>query len=185
MPPLRADLMVIKQFYEDRTYYVVKDPISLQYFRLTAEDYFLATLFDGKRTLRQVRDAYVERFPHLRLDFSEEEIDERVSRFANDLGLLQFLSVQGARLKPRYEAMKEAKKQSKGGFYKLVNNVFFARFSVFDPDQAVRADGEAALVDMDEAIALDIDCHGGRRRFHRISKVRRHGRHDVAVFFTQ
>src|SRR5580658_4243572 len=111
IPPLRSDLIVIKQFYEGRTFYVVKDPISLQYFRLTAEDYFLATLFDGARTLRQVRDAYVERFPHLRLDFSEEEIDERVSRFAADLGLLQFLSVQGSRLKPRYEAMKKHAKK--------------------------------------------------------------------------
>ena len=135
IPPLRADLVVIKQFYEGRTYYVVKDPISLQYFRLTAEDYFLATLFDGKRTMGQARHAYVERFPHLRLDYSEEEINERVSRFANDLGLLQFLSVQGARLKPRYEAMKQNARKSKGGFYKLVNNVFFARFSVFDPDK--------------------------------------------------
>jgi len=134
VPPLRADLIIIKQFYEGRTFYVVKDPISLQYFRLTAEDYFLATLFDGQRTMEQARNAYVERFPHLRLDFSEEEINERVSRFANDLGLLQFLSVQGSRLKPRYDAMKQHKKHS-GGFYKLVNNVFFARYSVFDPDR--------------------------------------------------
>ena len=136
VPPLRADLIIIKQFYEGRTFYVVKDPISLQYFRLTAEDYFLATLFDGKRAMREVRHAYVERFPHLRLDFSEEEIDERVSRFANDLGLLQFLSVQGARLKPRYDAMKHQKKHAKGGgFYKFVNNVFFARYSIYDPDR--------------------------------------------------
>ena len=135
VPPLRADLIIIKQFYEGRTFYVVKDPISLQYFRLTAEDYFLATLFDGRRNMAQVRAAYVDRFPHLRLDFSEEEISERVSRFANDLGLLQFLSVQGAHLKPRYDAIRKAKKQSKGGFYKLVNNVFFARYSVFDPDK--------------------------------------------------
>jgi putative peptide zinc metalloprotease protein len=135
VPPLRADLIIIKQFYEGRTFYVVKDPISLQYFRLTAEDYFLATLFDGRRTLAQVHAAYVDRFPHLRLDFSEEEITERVNRFANDLGLLQFLSVQGARLKPRYDAIREVKKHAKGGFYKFVNTVFFARFSVFDPDK--------------------------------------------------
>ena len=134
IPPLRRDLIIIKQFYEGRTYYIVKDPISLQYFRLTAEDYYLATLFDGKRTMRQIREAYVERFPHLRLDFSEEEIRERVSRFANDLGLLQFLSVQGARLKPRYEAARK-QQETKGGFYALVNNVFFARYSVYDPDR--------------------------------------------------
>src|SRR5271166_4562519 len=136
VPPLRGDLVIIKQFYEGRTYYVVKDPISLQYFRLTAEDYYLATLFDGRRTMATVRAAYVEKFPHLRLDYSEEEIDERVSRFAQDLGLLQFLSVQGSRLKPRYDAIKKSVKHAKGGgFYKLVNSVFFARYSIFDPDK--------------------------------------------------
>src|SRR6202012_6095602 len=114
VPPLRADLIIIKQYYEGRTFYVVKDPISLQYFRLTAEDYYLATLFDGKRTIAQVRQAYKDHFPHLRLDYSEEEINERVSHFANDLGLLQFLSLQGSRLKPRYDAMKKGRKASKG-----------------------------------------------------------------------
>jgi putative peptide zinc metalloprotease protein len=135
IPPLRGDLIVIKQFYEGRTYYVVKDPISLQYFRLTAEDYFLATLFDGRRTMGNVRASYIERFPHLRLDYSEAEIDERIVRFANDLGLLQFLRVQGSSLKPRYESLKQAQKARGSRFYKLVNHVFFARYSVFDPDR--------------------------------------------------
>jgi putative peptide zinc metalloprotease protein len=135
IPPLRPDLVVIKQYYEGRTFYVVKDPISLQYFRLTAEDYYLATLFDGKRTMGQVRQNYIDHFPHLRLDYSDEEINERVSHFANDLGLLQFLSLQGSRLKPRYDAMRKGKKASKGWFYNFVNNLFFARFSVYDPDK--------------------------------------------------
>jgi len=136
VPPLRGDLIIIKQFYEGRTFYVVKDPISLQYFRLTAEDYYLATLFDGRRTMSAIMAGYVEKFPHLRLDYSDEEITERVNRFAQDLGLLQFLSVQGARLKPRYDAIKKSQKAAKGGgFYKLVNSVFFARYSVYDPDK--------------------------------------------------
>ncbi|MEA3187633.1 MAG: putative peptide zinc metalloprotease protein [Chthoniobacter sp.] len=134
VPPLRGDLIVTKQLYEGRTYYVVKDPISLQYFRLTAEDYFLATLFDGVRDLGAVRNGYQERFPHLRLEYSEDELKERIARFANDLALLQFLSVQGARLKQRYDAGR-ARKHSGPSFYKIVNNVFFARRSLFDPDE--------------------------------------------------
>src|SRR6187455_181640 len=118
MPALRGDLLVTQQFFEGRSYYVVKDPISLQYFRMTAEDYFLATLFDGKRTFGKIRDLYVERFPHVRLDYTPEELNERVLRFANDLALLQFLSVQGMRLKARMEAAKTAKKK-KGGLYEL------------------------------------------------------------------
>ena len=134
MPPLRKDLVITQQRYEGRTYYVVKDPISLQYFRMTDEDYFLATLFDGQRTFGLVRTAYQERFPHVRLEYTPEEVNERVLRFANDLAMLQFLSVQGVRLKARYDAVRKQKKK-KGGLYALANKVFFFRFSLYDPDR--------------------------------------------------
>src|SRR4029453_17541459 len=104
MPALRGDLLVTRQLFEGRSYYVVKDPISLQYFRMTAEDYYLATLFDGKRTFGKIRDLYAQRYPDVLLDYTREELNDRVLRFANDLALLQFLSVQGMRLKSRMDA---------------------------------------------------------------------------------
>jgi putative peptide zinc metalloprotease protein len=133
LPALRRDLLINQQMFEGRSYYVVKDPISLQYFRMTAEDYFLATLFDGRRTFGQIRDFYAKQFPHVHLDYTAEELNERVLRFANDLALLQFLSVQGARMKARWEAARTAKKK-KSGLYELANKVFFFRKSVIDPD---------------------------------------------------
>ena len=134
MPPLRKDLLISQTAFEGRTYYVIKDPISLQYFRMTAEDYYLATLFDGVRTFGQIRESYVQRYPHARLDYSTEELQERVLRFANDLALMQFLSVQGMRLKARFDAQKKSKAK-KSGLYNLANQVFFFRFSLFDPDR--------------------------------------------------
>jgi len=133
MPPMRRDLIIKQTTFEGRTYYVVKDPVSLGYFRMTAEDYYLATLFDGVRTFGQIREAYAQRFPHVRLDYTPEELQERVLRFANDLALMQFLSVQGSRMKARMDAMKKQKKK-KGGLYQLANQIFFFRFSLFDPD---------------------------------------------------
>jgi putative peptide zinc metalloprotease protein len=137
LPALRGDLIVNQQRFEGRSYYVVKDPISLQYFRMTAEDYYLAALFDGKRTFGRIRDLYAERYPHVLLDYTREELNERVLRFANDLALLQFLSVQGMRMKSRMDAAK-ARKKSKGGLYELANKVFFFRRSIFDPDKLFR-----------------------------------------------
>ena len=134
MPPLRKDLLISQQRFEGRTYYVIKDPISMQYFRMTHEDYYLATLFDGARTFGKIREAYVQRFPHVRLDYTTEELQERVLRFANDLALLQFLSVQGTRLKARIEAQRQHKAK-KPWLYNLANQVFFFRFSLFDPDK--------------------------------------------------
>ena len=133
LPQLRRDLIVTRQLFEGRTYYVVKDPVSLQYFRMTAEDYYLATLFDGQRTFGQIRDGFLERYPHVRLEYTAEEVNERVLRFANDLALMQFLNVQGMRLKARYDAAKQRKK--KGTLYTLANKIFFFRFSLFDPDR--------------------------------------------------
>ena len=134
LPALRADLIVTQQTFEGRSYYVVKDPISLQYFRMTAEDYFLATLFDGKRTFAQVREHYIARHRQVLLEYSPEELNERVQRFANDLALMQFLTVQGQRLKMRLDAAKQ-NKAKKSFLYNLANQVFFLRFSLFDPDR--------------------------------------------------
>lgn len=134
LPALRGDLSISKQYFEGRTYYVVKDPISLQYFRLTAEDYSLAALFNGKRTFGQIRDEWAKGHPHLRLDFTPDELNERVLKFANDLALLQFLSVQGQRVKARLDAAKR-NKAKKGGLYAFTNQVFFFRKSLFDPDR--------------------------------------------------
>ncbi len=134
MPPMRRDLIIKQTIFEGRTYYVVKDPISLGYFRMTDEDYYLATLFDGVRTFGQIREAYAQRFPHVRLEYTPEELQERVLRFANDLALMQFLSVQGSRLKARMDAARTQKKK-KAGLYQLANKIFFFRFSLFDPDK--------------------------------------------------
>ena len=134
LPQLRADLVISKQVFEGRSYYVIKDPISLQYFRLTAEDFDLAVLFDGKRTFGAIRDAWVRAHPHLRLDYTPDELNERVLKFANDLAMLQFLAVQGQRLKARMDAAKK-QKQKKGGLYALANNIFFFRKSLYDPDK--------------------------------------------------
>src|SRR5204863_3466719 len=99
-----------------RTFYVVKDPISLQYFRLTGEDYDLAMLFNGKRNFGQIRDEWVRHYPHLKLDYSADELNERVLKFANDLALMQFLAVQGQRVKARMDAARKHKAK-KGGHY--------------------------------------------------------------------
>jgi len=134
LPPLRNDLIITKQYFESRTFYVVKDPVSVQYFRLTAEDYDLAVLFNGVRPFGKIRDQWVENHPHLKLDYSPDELNERVLKFANDLALMQFLAVQGQRVKARMDQARRHK-AAKGGLYNFTNQVFFFRRSLFDPDK--------------------------------------------------
>src|SRR5947209_8298186 len=48
---LRRDLIIAPQKYEGRTYYVVKDPVSLRYYRFKEQEHFLINLMDGEATL--------------------------------------------------------------------------------------------------------------------------------------
>ncbi|TFE66988.1 site-2 protease family protein [Methylacidiphilum caldifontis] len=61
---LRADLLFQKQIFNNKTYYVVKDPLGLTYCRLPQAEAFLAGLFDGKRSAEEIAQNYNKYFPH-------------------------------------------------------------------------------------------------------------------------
>src|SRR5437899_9434001 len=48
---MRKDLAIAPQKYEGRTYYVVKDPVSMRYYRFKEQEHFLIGLMDGSYTL--------------------------------------------------------------------------------------------------------------------------------------
>ena len=51
---IRPDLGITPQRYEGRSYFVVKDPVSLRYYRFKEQEHFLIELMDGTTTLDQV-----------------------------------------------------------------------------------------------------------------------------------
>ena len=52
---VRSDLAISPQRYEGRTYYVIKDPVSLRYYRFKEQEYFLLKLMDGNHTNDQAQ----------------------------------------------------------------------------------------------------------------------------------
>src|SRR2546425_3139700 len=71
---IRGDLAMIPQKYEGRTYYIVKDPVSLRYYRFKEQEHFLIRLMDGQHTLDQAQKEFEKRFrpDRLTLERSEE-----------------------------------------------------------------------------------------------------------------
>ncbi|MCA8939355.1 MAG: hypothetical protein KDB07_06095, partial [Planctomycetes bacterium] len=51
---LREDLIAIRKVRHGEVEYVVKDPIHMEYYRLTELEYDVAMLFDGHRSNEQV-----------------------------------------------------------------------------------------------------------------------------------
>ncbi|MBI3863966.1 MAG: hypothetical protein HY290_18945 [Planctomycetia bacterium] len=70
----RADLVVERIDYQLGSYFVIKDPLSLKYFRLGPEQYKVLELMDGTRSLEEVRDRLLEQFPYVRPSLGELQL---------------------------------------------------------------------------------------------------------------
>src|SRR5882757_5198791 len=71
---IRHDLDIEPQKYEGRTYYVVKDPVSMRYYRFKEQEHFLIGLMDGSYTLDDAQKAYEKRFRPERLTLEDLEV---------------------------------------------------------------------------------------------------------------
>lgn len=129
---LRSDLNISHQLFEGRAYAIIKDPLSLKYFRLPAEDYALASLFDGKRNVAAIRAAFLQQQPQAALKQTREELTERITRFSNELLLSGFLeaTAAGVRQQQKMEAARRPIVTPWGLFMKAL----FLKIPLFDPD---------------------------------------------------
>ena len=124
---MRTDLSVVPQKYEGRTYYIVKDPVSLHYYRYTEQEHFLLTLMDGATTLDQAQQAFEQRFRPHRVTLPE------VEGFAQQLlttGLAHAESPQAD--KQLYQRRRE---QRRGERLQLLSNLLYIKVPLFDPDR--------------------------------------------------
>ena len=67
----RGDLVATRQSYQGQTWWVVKDPISLAYFRFRPEEYALLDMLDGQVSLEILKTRFEERFPPRRITLEE------------------------------------------------------------------------------------------------------------------
>ncbi|MFO0897154.1 MAG: HlyD family efflux transporter periplasmic adaptor subunit [Pirellulales bacterium] len=64
----RTDLEVQPVWLRQQRYWRIKDPISLRYYELRDEEYWLLTALDGRATLAELATGFERRFPQWRLD---------------------------------------------------------------------------------------------------------------------
>src|SRR5947199_1657155 len=70
---VRRDLNITPQKYEGKTYYVVKDPVSLRYYRFKEQEHFLLQLMDGSHSLDAAQKDFEKRFRPERLTLEDLE----------------------------------------------------------------------------------------------------------------
>ena len=124
---LRADLIISTQKYEGKTNQVVKDPISLKYYRFSEREYFVLTLLDGKHTMEEVQKLFERRFRPDRLTLEDLE------SFARQLvtaGLVLHESPNAAK-----HLFKQQRKQQRMKRIATFTNILYLKIPLFDPDR--------------------------------------------------
>ncbi len=124
---MRLDLSITPQKYEGRTYYVVKDPVSLRYYRFKEQEHFLIKMMDGTATLDEAQKAFELRFRPERLTLEDLE------GFAQQLltaGLAQNESPQAGKL--LYD---RRKKRRRSEWMQRLTNILYVKIPLYDPDK--------------------------------------------------
>jgi putative peptide zinc metalloprotease protein len=124
---LRSDLDVTPQKYEGRTFFVVKDPISLRYYRFKDQEHFLLEYMDGRHTLDDAQKAFEKRFRPDRLTLEDLE------HFGQQLltaGLAQNESPQAGK-----QLFDRRKKRLRSEWMQTLTNILYIKIPVFDPDK--------------------------------------------------
>lgn len=124
---MRPDLVINQQRYGGQSYFIIKDPVGLRYFRFREEELFLLQQLDGYKNLDDIRHEFVEKFRPQRLSVPELE------RFVSQLlqaGLATAQTPQaGQRLYERY------KKRQRDKLKQMFLNLLYIKVPVFDPEK--------------------------------------------------
>ena len=127
--PLRArkDIQIEEQIYEGKTFYTAKDPLTLRYYRMKELEYFIFTLLDGTREIKDIQDEVEKRFAGLKV--SEGQIKEYIIMLRNFNFLETFGPQSFGLLHKRLSLKKWAK------IKQTIMSFFFIKIPLVDPDR--------------------------------------------------
>ncbi len=128
-PALRADLVIRRQVRIGEVTWVVKQPEANKFYNFEDADWTLIELFDGTRSLTEIREEYCRRVPGGEIAFT------LILDYQEMLQRIEFLEQSAAeknlQLLSKFKTLRQkAAEERAEGF-----NILFMLFKVFDPDR--------------------------------------------------
>jgi putative peptide zinc metalloprotease protein len=123
----RPDLSAKQQRYHGRFYWVVKEPVGLNYFRFHEEEFAILCMLDGQSSLEDIKDRFEAEFTPQKITF--QDLQQFIGMLHRSGLVISEASGQGRQLKHRRDTKK--RKEMLGKF----SNVFALRFRGFDPER--------------------------------------------------
>ena len=127
----RHDLHSQRQSYQGRDYWVVKDPISLKYYRFEEEEFSLLEMLDGRSSPDQIKRRFDYRFAPQKITM--QELFQFIGMLYRSSLLVSDAPGQGIELQRRGE------KNRKAEFRQSLTNILSIRYKGFDPDKMLGA----------------------------------------------
>lgn len=123
---MRADLTARRQRYHGQWYWVVKEPIGLNYYRFHEEEYAILCMLDGRSSLESIKERFEQEFTPQKITF--QDLQQFVGMLHRSNLVVANAIGQGHQLKKRRDQKK--RRELLGKF----TNVFALRWRGIDPE---------------------------------------------------
>jgi putative peptide zinc metalloprotease protein len=126
---LRPDLIARRQRYQGQPYWVIKDPVGLNYFRFQEEEFALLQMLDGQTSLDDLKRQFEDQFAPEQI--SLEELGQFVGMLHRSGLVIADMPGQGRQL------LKRGTERWWEEFWASASNVLAIRFKGVDPDRVL------------------------------------------------
>lgn len=123
----RPDLIANRHKYHGRVYWVIKEPVGLNYFRFHEEEYAILRSLDGKTSLHDIKEQFQRDFAPQRITL--QDLQQFVGMLHRSGLVISEATGQGRQLRRRGDQRKKRELLGK------LANVFALRFRGIDPER--------------------------------------------------
>ncbi len=123
----RPDLSARRQQYLGRSYWVVKEPVGLNYFRFQDEEYAILQMLDGRTSLDEIKQRFEAEFPPQKITL--EELQQFLGMLHRSGLVTAGVGGQGHQLRKRRDERRRKE------ILAAASNILCIRFKGFDPER--------------------------------------------------
>lgn len=124
---MRPDLSARRHRYHGRTFWVVKEPVGLNYFRFHEEEYAILGMLDGRTSLEEIKEQFEQQFAPQKITYSD--LLQFVGMLHRSGLVISEAAGQGKQL------VKRANDKNWRELMGKLSNVFALRFRGVDPER--------------------------------------------------
>ncbi len=124
---MRADLTARKHRYQGRSYWVVKEPVGLRYFRFQEEEFAVLNMMKGDVSLEDIKEQFEDEFAPAKITY--QDLQQFIGTLHRSGLVISNSPGQGKQLKKRGDERNNKELLGK------LSNILAVRFKGIDPDR--------------------------------------------------